>query len=158
MFIVSFFFCRYRTSKRVDYQESEKENVKQPPLSLLEDVNKWKKARITSIRLRKELPPFQPLAVCFSLPDNAKPHHEVKSLMESQVGTPVTRLQFDPVAVHSIESDVKSRWIVTLSNSESRDVIVDCIYFTRDFLLFSFIWFISFCVRPLWISSNILYA
>jgi hypothetical protein len=32
------------------------------------------------------------------------------------------------------------------------------IYFTRDFLLYSFIWFISFCVRPLWISSNILYA
>jgi hypothetical protein len=58
------FFCRYRTSKRVDYQESdsEKENVKQPPLSLLEYVkersnyNKWKKARITSIRLRKEFP------------------------------------------------------------------------------------------------------
>ena len=25
------------------------------------------------------------------------------------------------------------------------------IYFTPDFLLFSFIWFISFCVRPLWI-------
>ena len=122
------FCCRYRTSKRVDYQESdsEKENVKQPPLSLLEDVNKWKKARITSIRLRKELPPSQPLAVCFSLPDNAKPHHEVKSLMESQVGTPVTRLQFDPVAVHAIESEVKSGWIVTLSDSESRDIIVDC--------------------------------
>jgi hypothetical protein len=122
------FCCRYRTSKRVDYQESdsEKENVKQPPLSLLEDVNKWKKARITSIRLRKELPPSQPLTVCFSLPDNAKPHHEVNSLMESQVGTPVTRLQFDPVAVHAIESDVKSGWIVTLSDSESRDTIVDC--------------------------------
>jgi hypothetical protein len=72
------------------------------------------------------LPPSQPLAVCFSLPDNAKPHHEVKSLMESQVGTPVTRLQFDPVAVHAIESDVKSRWIVTLSDSESRDIIVNC--------------------------------
>ena len=120
-----FFFCRYRTSKRVDYQESdsEKENVKQPPLA---DANKWKKARITSIRLRKELPPSQPLAVFFSLPDNAKPHHEVKSLMESQVGTPVTRLQFDPVAVHAIESDVKRRWIVTLSDSESRDIIVNC--------------------------------
>jgi hypothetical protein len=90
------------------------------------DYNKWKKARITSIRLRKEFPSSQPLAVCFSLPDNAKPHHEVKSLMESQVETPVRRLQFDPVAVHAIESDAKSRWIVTLSDSESRDILVDC--------------------------------
>lgn len=128
------FCCCYRTSKRGEYQESdsEKENVKQPPLSLLEEVkeksnyNKWKKARITSIRLRKELPPSQPLSVCFSLPDNAKPHHEVKSLVESQVGTPVTRLQFDPVAVHAIDSDAKSRWIVTLSDSESRDILIDC--------------------------------
>jgi hypothetical protein len=46
--------------------------------------------------------------------------------MESQVGTPVRRLQFDPVAVHAIESDAKSRWIVTLSDSESRDILVDC--------------------------------
>jgi hypothetical protein len=37
-------------------------------------------------------------------------------------------------------------------------ILCNFIYFTRDFLLFSFIWFISFCVRPLWISSNILYA
>ena len=46
--------------------------------------------------------------------------------MESQVGTPVRRLQFDSVAVHAIESDAKSRWIVTLSDSESRDILVDC--------------------------------
>ena len=72
------------------------------------------------------MPPSQPLAVCFSLPDNAKPHHEVKSLVESQVGTPVTWLQFDPVAVHAIDSDAKSRWIVTLSDSESRDILIDC--------------------------------
>jgi hypothetical protein len=58
------FFLSLQDSKRVDYQDSdsEKENVKQPPLSLLEYVkersnyNKWKKARITSIRLRKEFP------------------------------------------------------------------------------------------------------
>jgi hypothetical protein len=37
-------------------------------------------------------------------------------------------------------------------------ILCNFIYFTRDFLLFSFIWFISFCVRPLWISSNILYT
>jgi len=46
--------------------------------------------------------------------------------VESQVGTPVTRLQFDPVAVHAIDSDAKSRWIVTLSDSESRDILIGC--------------------------------
>ncbi|CAC5372468.1 unnamed protein product [Mytilus coruscus] len=122
-----------RTSKRSDVGESdsEKETFRQP-LSLLEDVkemsnyNKWKKARITSIRLRKEAPPPQPLAICFSLPDNAKPHQHVKALVESQIGTPVVQLQFDPVAVHAIDRDAKSRWVVTLSDYESRDLLVEC--------------------------------
>lgn len=92
----------------------------------MSNYNKWKKAKITSIRLRKELPPSQPLAVCFTLPDNVKPHKDVKALVESQIGTPVTRLQFDPVAVHAIDSDAKSRWVVTLSDSESRDLLVEC--------------------------------
>lgn len=122
-----------RTSKRGDIVESdsEKETVKQP-LSLLEDVkersnyNKWKKAKITSIRLRKEAPPPQPLAICFSLPDNAKPHSDVKTLIESQIGSPITKLQFDPVAVHAIDSDARSRWVATLGDRESRDLLVEC--------------------------------
>lgn len=92
----------------------------------MSNYNKWKKARITSIRLRKEAPPPQPLAICFSLPDNAKPHQHVKSLVESQTGTPVVQLQFDPVAVHAIDRDAKSRWVVTLSDYESRDLLVEC--------------------------------
>lgn len=98
-------------------------------MSLIEDVshrldyNKWKKQKLTTVRLRKEPPPSQPLAVCFSLHDNVKSHGEIKTLIEEQLGCQIVSIQFDPTSVHALAVDAKSRWVVTLRKKEHVDIL-----------------------------------
>lgn len=93
--------------------------------SLLDNVksmtnySNWKKQKLTRLRLRKEIPEPQPLSVSFSFRDNAKSHTQVKNLVEQQVGCSITMLQFDPISVHVLDNQVKSRWVVTLPDKQS---------------------------------------
>ncbi|KAK3097337.1 hypothetical protein FSP39_008794 [Pinctada imbricata] len=112
--------------------EEELEDLHKPPekKSLIDEVKdqsnykKWKKKRLTSVRLRKEAPPCDPLCVCFTLKDNAMSHEVIKSIVEEQTGTTVLGVQFDPISVHAIDSDARSRWIVKMRDINSRDLIV----------------------------------
>lgn len=113
------------TDDTSEQTEQETNNVATEHRSLIDHVsnmanyNKWKKQKLTTLRLRKELPGPQPLAVCFSLADNAKAHFEVKTAVENQIGCSVCKIQFDPVGVHALDSHAKSRWVLTLPNKES---------------------------------------
>lgn len=71
--------------------------------------------------MRKEIPPSDPLCVCFNLPDNATSHGEVKALVEESCGGSVSEVQFDPVNVVAIDNDAPSRWIVRMRDMKSRD-------------------------------------
>ncbi|XP_069138312.1 uncharacterized protein [Argopecten irradians] len=107
--------------------EPEVPPFKSKKLSLIDNVksmanyNKWKKQKLTRLRLRKEVPVSQPLSVCFSLRDNAKSHSQVKDMIEKQIGSPIARLQFDPISVHALDNHAKSRWVVTLADKEKCD-------------------------------------
>ncbi|XP_060069601.1 uncharacterized protein LOC132549665 [Ylistrum balloti] len=110
--------------------EPEVQPIKSKKLSLIDNVksmanyNKWKKQKLTRLRLRKEIPVSQPLSVCFSFRDNAKSHSQVKDLVEKQIGSPITRLQFDPISVHALDNHAKSRWVVTLDDKEKCDYLL----------------------------------
>lgn len=108
-----------------DYSKTK--GGKETKKSLLEEVkeksnySKWKKRRLTTVRMRKEIPPSDPLCVCFNLPDNAMSHGEVKALVEDSCGGSVSEVQFDPVNVVAIDNDAPSRWIVRMRDMKSRD-------------------------------------
>ncbi|XP_021349240.1 uncharacterized protein LOC110447706 [Mizuhopecten yessoensis] len=110
--------------------EPEVQPFKSKRLSLMDNVksmanyNKWKKQKLTRLRLRKEVPVPQPLSVCFSFRDNAKSHSQVKDIVEKQIGSSITRLQFDPISVHALDNHAKSRWVVTLADKETRDYLL----------------------------------
>ena len=72
----------------------------------------WKKRKITAVRMRRNLPPKDPNAVVVSFRDNAIPHEKLKQVVEKSAGSPVQSLQFDPVSIHSIDSDARSQWVV----------------------------------------------
>ncbi|XP_033740466.1 uncharacterized protein LOC117327529 [Pecten maximus] len=110
--------------------EPEVQPFKSKKLSLIDNVksmanyNKWKKQKLTRLRLRKDLPVSQPLSVCFSFRDNARSHSQVKDMVEKQIGSPIKRLQFDPISVHAIDNHAKSRWVVTLADKEKCDYLL----------------------------------
>ena len=62
--------------------------------------------------MRKELPPKDPNAVVVSFRDNAIPHEKLKQVVENSAGSPIQSLQFDPVSIHSIDSDARSQWVI----------------------------------------------
>lgn len=62
--------------------------------------------------MRKEMPPKDAHAVVLRLADNAIPHDRLKCLIEKSTGSTLKSLQFDPVSVHSIDSEAKSQWIL----------------------------------------------
>ncbi|XP_062620110.1 uncharacterized protein LOC134281694 [Saccostrea cucullata] len=107
----------------VDTNNRRKESKK----TLLEEIkeksnySKWKKRRLVAVRMRKEMPPLDPLCLCFNLPDNAMSHEEVKALVEENCGGPIGDIQFDPVNVVAIDSEARSRWIVRMRDMKSRD-------------------------------------
>lgn len=119
-----FFRCDV-AEDNTDYSKAK--GGKETKKSLLEEVkeksnySKWKKRRLTTVRMRKEIPPSDPLCVCFNLPDNAMSHGEVKALVEESCGGSVSEVQFDPVNVVAIDNDAPSRWIVRMRDMKSRD-------------------------------------
>jgi hypothetical protein len=126
-------YFRYRNeyfdeNKTVDDDhEHPYDGRNEPKKTLLEEVkaksnyNKWKRRRLTSVRMRKEMPPLDPLCVCFNLPDNAMSHEEVKALVEESSGGRVGKIQFDPVNVVAVDDDSPSRWIARMRDMKSRD-------------------------------------
>ena len=86
----------------------------------------WKKKKIKSLRMRKEIPPKDPTAVCICLRDNAISHEELKSKLERETGVKVVSLQFDPVSVHCSEPGVKSQWIVRFPNKVICEYLTKC--------------------------------
>ena len=95
----------------------------------------WKKRKITAVRMRKNLPPKDPNAVCVSFRDNAIPHERLKQLVEKSSGSPVQSLQFDPVSVHSIDSDAKSQWIIRFEEADVCNRLVETGLFVDGDLL-----------------------
>ncbi|KAL3883674.1 hypothetical protein ACJMK2_029913 [Sinanodonta woodiana] len=94
-------------------------------ISLLDDAKlkanykQWKKRKITSVRMRKDLPPSDPLSVVITLRDNAITHDGLKQRIETATGRKVTGLRFDPLSVHTQDHDAKSQWIVGLSDQSA---------------------------------------
>lgn len=85
----------------------------------------WKKKKITAVRMRKDLPQKDPYAVCVSFRDNAISHEQMKKLVEKGAGCPVKNLQFDPVSIHSIDSDAKSQWILRFEDPATCSRLVE---------------------------------
>lgn len=76
----------------------------------------WKKKKISTVRMRKELPPSDPYAVCVKVGDGHVSHNQMKSSIETEIGCKLTSLQFDPVLIDSFQGDSKYRWILRFSN------------------------------------------
>lgn len=118
---------RYRNEDCKQNDNVDDDDDRKSKKTLLEEVkekshyNKWKKRRLTSVRMRKDMPPLDPLCVCFNLPDNAMSHGEVKTLVEDSCGGRVSEIQFDPVNVVAVDSDSPSRWIARMRDMKSRD-------------------------------------
>lgn len=95
----------------------EKENMEEQDF-LLDEVKfkdnykQWKKKKVTTLRMRRELPPEDPTAVCVRFGDSSLSHNELKSKIENETGYDVVGLQFDPVSVHAFDPDAASRWII----------------------------------------------
>ena len=94
-------------------------------VKLKADYKAWKKKNVTAIRMRKNIPAKDPNAVCVRLPDNALSHERLKQLIEKSTGSSLTTLQFDPVSVHSLDTDAKSQWILKFDNPSVCDRLVE---------------------------------
>lgn len=77
----------------------------------------WKKKKITAVRMRKELPPEDKCAVVIRLADNAIPHDRLKTMIEKDNDLKLQTLQFDPVSVHSMDTEAKSQWILRFQDA-----------------------------------------
>ncbi|KAK3576351.1 hypothetical protein CHS0354_039287 [Potamilus streckersoni] len=128
----------YEVSGQVDNQERNSADkhssydVKSgKKISLLEDAKlkanyrQWKKRKITSVRMRKELPPSDPWSVVISLRDNAITHERLKQRIEAATGCTVTGLRFDPLSVQAQDLDAKSQWIVRLSDKSACEELIE---------------------------------
>ena len=94
-------------------------------VKLKADYKAWKKKNITTVRMRKDLPPKEPNAVCIKLRDNVTSHERLKRLIEKSAGGPLVSLQFDPVSVHSIDTDAKSQWVLKFENPSICDRLIE---------------------------------
>lgn len=118
-------------SDRKSSVNSRKPSINDRKLSLIDEAKlkanykAWKKKKITAVRMRKDLPPKDPNAVCVSLRDNAMPHGRLKELVEKNTGHSLIGLQFDPVSVHSIDNDAKSQWILRFEDPAVCERLVD---------------------------------
>ncbi|XP_062585729.1 uncharacterized protein LOC134247366 [Saccostrea cucullata] len=90
---------------------------KSQKLSLLEDVKRTVKydSRVQpAMYMRKNRPPPNPFAVCFSFRENDDyTHIDVRDILETQLGLKVRSVQYDPLSIRSSDPDVGTRWIVT---------------------------------------------
>ncbi|KAL4233567.1 hypothetical protein ACF0H5_008248 [Mactra antiquata] len=84
----------------------------------------WKKRRISTIRMRKVLPPSDPNAVCMKVDDGTISHDKMKHNIESEIGCKLISLQFDPVLADSFQGESKYRWILRFANSTVCDALV----------------------------------
>ncbi|XP_067676430.1 uncharacterized protein [Haliotis asinina] len=86
-------------------------------------AQKRKKSKLPFIRMRRELPPPAPNALCFCLKNKRSfSHEEIKKILEDQLGTTVTTLMFDPLYVHlGVENtDGACLWVFTLADDSLR--------------------------------------
>ncbi|XP_071112520.1 uncharacterized protein [Haliotis cracherodii] len=82
-------------------------------------THKRKKSKLPIIRMRRELPPPAPHALCFCLKNKLSfSHEEIKKILENQLGTSVKTLMFDPLYVHlGVENtDGACLWVFTLAD------------------------------------------
>ncbi|XP_046332706.2 uncharacterized protein LOC124115677 isoform X2 [Haliotis rufescens] len=113
---------------RRDDPDSRSDMDNRPELSpsqekaFIDDVKKThkrKKSKLPIIRMRRELPPPAPHALCFCLKNKRSfSHEEIKKILENQLGTSVKTLMFDPLYVHlGVENtDGACLWVFTLAD------------------------------------------
>ncbi|XP_046575112.1 uncharacterized protein LOC124283123 [Haliotis rubra] len=86
-------------------------------------AQKRKKSKLPFIRMRRELPPPAPNALCFCLKNKRSfSHEEIKTILENQLGTSITTLMFDPLYVHlGVENtDGACLWVFSLADDSLR--------------------------------------
>ncbi|XP_045198010.2 uncharacterized protein LOC123552417 [Mercenaria mercenaria] len=109
----------------------EQRDTFQEKESLLDEVKfkanykLWKKKKVTTLRMRKELPPSDPKAVCIRFGDTDLSHDELKAKIEKETGQKLLSLQFDPVSVHSIDPEATSRWIIRFTEASVCENMVE---------------------------------
>lgn len=74
--------------------------------------------------MRQDLPPQDANAVCICFGDNTLSHDELKTKIETETGFEIVSLQFDPVFIHSINSEAKSRWILRFNDASLCESLV----------------------------------
>ncbi|KAH3738134.1 uncharacterized protein LOC127849811 [Dreissena polymorpha] len=87
-------------------------------VKLKEACKQWKKKKIATIRMRRELPPKDPYSVVVRM--NVSPTHQtLKKLIESETLCTVIGLQYDPISVHTSNPSSKNQWIIRFEDTDT---------------------------------------